>query len=82
MKAVGKIEVKEKPSWVIYLKALGLFLITYCLIEAGRLLLIEGQESVSFIYYGVLVIVGLTLLLFSVAYERIWEKAPIRPHTL
>jgi len=77
---MGKVEVKEKPSWIIYLKALGLFLITYCMIEAGRLFIVEGQESVSFRYYGVLVIVGSVLLLIGAAYEKIWERAPIRPN--
>lgn len=75
---MGKVEVKEKPAWLIYVKALGLFLISYCAVEAGHTWMVEGFGSASFAYYGVLVMLGLLLFLASCVFEKMWEKPPIK----
>lgn len=71
------VEIKEKPSWIIYVKAFGLFLISYCAIEAGHLYLDEGLEGVSFAYYGILAVIGVAIFVLSWICEKLWERPPI-----
>ena len=68
------LKIRKKPSWIIYIKAFGAFLIGYCAIEAGHLYFYEGIESISFAYYGILALIGSIIFTVSWISEKLWEK--------
>jgi uncharacterized membrane protein YcjF (UPF0283 family) len=71
---MAKINIKEKPSWIFYVKAFGAFLIGYCAIEAGHEYIVDGWQNASFAYYGGLVVVGFFAFIISLIFERRWQK--------
>jgi len=75
---MAKNDIKEKPSWIFYVKAFGAFLIGYCAIEAGHEYLVGGWQNTSFAYYGGLLVFGFVVFIISLVYEKGWERPPIK----
>jgi uncharacterized membrane protein YcjF (UPF0283 family) len=75
---MAKNDIKEKPSWIFYVKAFGAFLIGYCAIEAGHEYLVDGWQNTSFAYYGGLVVFGFVVFIISLICEKRWEKPLIK----